>query len=105
MKTEKRQLTDRTPDAVLDLWFGDLRTPADASQRNWQNAMKRWRVGPFGRALLDEVFVQALRVWCEQMHREGLEFFFRDQAWQTPRGLLAKLIFLDQFPRSEPLAK
>ena len=100
MKTEKRQLTDRTPDAVLDLWFGDLRTPADASQRNWQNAMKRWRVGPFGRALLDEVFVQALRVWCEQMHREGLEFFFRDQAWQTPRGLLAKLIFLDQFPRS-----
>ena len=100
MTTVKPQLTDRTPEAALNLWFGELRTPADASQRNWQNAMKRWRVGPFGRALLDEAFVQAQRDWCEQIHREGLEFFFRDHSWSTPEGVLAKLIVLDQFPRT-----
>ena len=34
------------------------------------------------------------------MHREGLEHFFRDSIWDTPKGLLAKLIAIDQFPRS-----
>ena len=34
------------------------------------------------------------------MHREGLDRFFRDPVWDTPKGFLAKLIVLDQFPRS-----
>lgn len=34
------------------------------------------------------------------MHREGLERFFRDPAWKTPSGALAKQIVLDQFSRS-----
>ena len=34
------------------------------------------------------------------MHRKGLERFFRDPAWKTPSGALAKQIVLDQFSRS-----
>ena len=34
------------------------------------------------------------------MHREGQDRFFRDPVWETPKGFLAKLIVLDQFPRS-----
>ena len=37
--------------------------------------------------------------WCEQIHREGINAFFSGPAWETPKGLLAKLIVLDQFPR------
>ena len=34
------------------------------------------------------------------MHREGVDRFFHDPVWDTPKGFLAKLIVLDQFPRS-----
>ena len=93
-------LPERSPEAVLGFWLGPLRTAADTSRENWQHGMLRWRMGPFARSAEDQTVLQAQREWCEQMHREGLDRFFRDPAWETPKGWLAKLIILDQFPRS-----
>ena len=92
-------IAERTPEAVLDFWLGRLRTASDASRRNWQQGMLRWRIGPFARSAEDPNILRAQREWCEQMHREGLDRFFRDPVWDTPKGLLARLIVLDQFPR------
>ena len=92
-------IAERTPEAVLDFWLGRLRTASDASRRNWQEGMLRWRLGPFARSAEDSNFLRAQREWCEQMHREGPDRFFRDPVWDTPKGLLARLIVLDQFPR------
>ena len=97
---EKPAISERTPEAVLDFWLGPLRTAADASRRNWQQGMLRWRLGPFARSAEDQHVLQAQREWCEQIHREGTDRFFRDPVWDTPDGWLAKLILLDQFPRS-----
>ena len=93
-------IADRSPEAVLDFWLGHLRTAADASRKNWQQGMLRWRIGPFARSTEDSNILRAQREWCEQMHREGLDRFFHDPVWDTPKGLLAKLIVLDQFPRA-----
>ncbi len=93
-------MAQRTPEAVLDFWLGPLRTAADASRENWKRGMLKWRVGPFARSAENQSSLRAQRAWCEQMHREGLEHFFRDPLWSTPKGLLAKLIAIDQFPRS-----
>ena len=92
-------IAERTPEAVLDFWLGSLRTAADASRESWQQGMLRWRLGPFARSTEDPAVLRVQREWCEQMHREGLDRFFRDPVWLTPKGLLAKLIVLDQFPR------
>ena len=92
-------IAERSPEAVLDFWLGRLRTAADASRRNWQQGMLRWRIGPFARGTEDPTILRVQREWCEQMHREGLDRFFRDPVWDTPKGFLAKLIVLDQFPR------
>ncbi len=92
-------IAERTPEAVLDFWLGRLRTASDASRRNWQQGMRRWRLGPFARSAEDPNILRAQREWCEQMHREGPDRFFRDPVWDTPKGLLARLIVLDQFPR------
>lgn len=62
--------------------------------------MLKWRVGPFARSAEDRGFFNAQRDWCEQIHREGIDRFFFDPVWETPKGMLAKLIVLDQFPRS-----
>ena len=97
---EKPAITERTPEAVLDFWLGPLRTAADTSRKNWQEGMLRWRMGPFARSAEDQHALRAQRKWCEQMHREGTDRFFRDPVWDTPTGWLAKLIVLDQFPRS-----
>ena len=91
---------ERSPDAMLDFWLGRLRTAADTSRENWQQGMLRWRIGPFARSTEDPYSLRVQREWCEQMHREGLHCFFRDPVWDTPNGFLAKLIALDQFPRS-----
>ncbi|MDE0443902.1 MAG: DUF924 family protein [Gammaproteobacteria bacterium] len=93
-------IADRSPEAVLDFWLGPLRTAGDASRANWKQAMLRWRVGPFARSAEDANYLRVQRRWCEQIHREGQGRFFRDPVWDTPRGFLAKLIVLDQFPRS-----
>ena len=93
-------IAHRSPEAVLDFWLGRLRTAADASRKNWQQGMQRWRIGPFARSTEDSNILRAQRDWCEQMHREGLDRFFRDPVWDTANGFLAKLIVLDQFPRS-----
>ncbi|MCY3930562.1 MAG: DUF924 family protein [Acidobacteria bacterium] len=90
----------RTPEAVLDFWLGPLRSEAAASRDNWRDRMLKWRVGPFARGAEDKSFFNAQRDWCEEIHREGLHAFFSDRVWETPRGMLAKLIVLDQFPRS-----
>ena len=92
-------IADRSPEGVLDFWLGRLRTAADASRKNWQQGMLRWRIGPFARSTEDSNILRAQREWCEQMHREGLDRFFHDPVWDTPKGFLAKLIVLDQFPR------
>ena len=92
-------IAERSPEAVLEFWLGRLRSPADASRENWQQAMRRWRVGPFARNTVDPNALRAQRMWCDQMHREGVERFFDDPVWDTPQGVLAKLIVLDQFPR------
>ena len=97
---ESAGIAERSPEAVLDFWLGRLRTAADASRRNWQQGMLRWRIGPFARSTEDPNILRTQREWCEQIHREGLERFFRDPVWDTPRGILAKLIVLDQFPRT-----
>ncbi len=97
---EKPAITERTPEAVLDFWLGPLRTAADTSRKNWQEGMLRWRMGPFARSTENLHALRAQREWCEQMHREGTDRFFRDPVWDTPTGWLAKLIVLDQFPRS-----
>ena len=97
---EKAGIAERSPEAVLDFWLGGLRTAADASRENWQQRMLIWRIGPFARGTENPRALRAQREWCEQMHREGLDRFFRDPAWETPKGFLAKLIVLDQFPRS-----
>ena len=101
MKSEESiRVLERSPEAVLDFWLGRLRTAADASRENWQLGMLRWRIGPFARSIENPQFLRIQREWCEQMHREGLDRFFRDPVWETPKGFLAKLIVLDQFPRS-----
>ena len=92
-------IADRSPEAVLNFWLGRLRTAADASRRNWQQGMLRWRLGPFARGAEDPNVLRPQREWCERIHREGPDRFFRDPVWDTPRGVLAKLIVLDQFPR------
>ena len=97
---EDAGIPERSPEAVLNFWLGDLRTAADASRRNWQQAMLRWRLGPFARGTEDPNVLRPQREWCAQIHREGPDRFFRDPVWDTPKGLLAKLIVLDQFPRS-----
>ena len=93
-------IAERSPEAVLDFWLGGLRTAADASRRNWQQGMLRWRLGPFARGTEDPDVLRPQREWCAQIHREGPDRFFRDPVWNTPKGLLAKLIVLDQFSRS-----
>ena len=97
---ENDGIAKRSPDSVLDFWLGRLRTAEDASRENWQQGMLRWRMGPFARGAENPNVLQFQRDWCEQMHREGLDRFFRDPVWDTPKGFLAKLIVLDQFPRS-----
>ena len=93
-------IAERSPEAVLEFWLGRLRTAADTSRKHWQQGMLRWRIGPFARGTENPNMLRAQREWCEQMHREGLDRFFSDPVWDTPKGLLAKLIVLDQFPRS-----
>ena len=90
----------RTPEAVFDFWLGPMRTVADATEDNWRNGMLKWRVGVFARASEDEAFSAAQREWCEQIHLDGIDAFFSDPAWETPKGILAKVIVLDQFGRS-----
>ena len=90
----------KTPDGILRFWLGPLRSAADASRENWRDRMLRWRVGVFARAAEDADFFDVQREWCEQIHRQGIDGFFSGPAWETPMGLLAKLIALDQFPRS-----
>ena len=90
----------RTPEALLDFWLGRMRDPDEATGDNWRERMVLWRIGPFARSTEDRRFLNAQREWCEQIHREGIDGFFSDPLWETPRGVLAKLIVLDQFPRS-----
>ena len=89
----------RTPDAVFDFWLGPLRSVAEATEDNWRNGMLKWRVGVFARASEDQAFSEAQREWCEQIHLEGIDAFFADPVWETPKGILAKVIVLDQFGR------
>ena len=50
MKAEENVgIAQRSPEALLDFWLGPLRTAADASRENWQQGMRRWRLGPFAR--------------------------------------------------------
>lgn len=93
-------IRERTPEALLDFWFGRMRDPEQATGDNWRERMVLWRIGPFARSTEDRRFLKAQREWCEQIHREGIDGFFSDPIWETPRGVLAKLIVLDQFPRS-----
>ena len=92
--------SDMTPEAVLEFWLGRLRSAADASRENWRDRMVRWRVGVFARGAEDTEFFEYQREWCEKIHQKGIDGFFSDVAWSTPNGMLAKLIVLDQFPRS-----
>lgn len=93
-------IEERTPDVVLDFWLGPLKDANDASRKNWQYGMLRWRIGPFARSYEDPNIHLVQRRWCEQLHREGQVKFFNNPIWNSPRGLLAKLIILDQFPRT-----
>ncbi|MYG09921.1 MAG: DUF924 family protein [Rhodobacteraceae bacterium] len=93
-------IEESNPDAVLDFWLGPLRDANDASRKNWQYGMLRWRIGPFARSHEDPDIHLVQRRWCEQLHREGREKFFNNPVWDSPGGFLAKLIILDQFPRT-----
>ena len=89
----------RTPEAVFDFWLGPMRSIQEATEDNWRNGMLKWRVGVFARGSEDEAFREAQREWCEQIHLEGIDAFFHDPEWSTPKGVLAKTIVLDQFGR------
>ncbi len=93
-------ISPRTPEGVFHFWLGQMRSVGDASRDNWRDRMLMWRLGPFARSAEDRDFFNAQRDWCEQIHKEGIDGFFSDPEWETPKGLLAKLIVLDQFPRS-----
>ncbi len=93
-------ISSRTPEGVLSFWLGGMRSVGDASRDNWRDRMLMWRLGPFARSAENKEFFDAQRDWCEQIHKEGVDAFFSDPAWETPKGVLAKLIVLDQFPRS-----
>lgn len=93
-------LIERTPEALLAFWFGPLRDAADATGDNWRERQVLWKIGPFARATENRRFLLAQQEWCEEIHTEGVDGFFAGPAWQTPYGKLAKLIALDQFPRS-----
>jgi|GEM_PF-3039455 len=92
-------IKERTPEAVFDFWLGPMRTIEDTTEDNWRNGMLKWRVGVFARGSEDAGFREAQREWCEQIHLEGVDTFFSDPAWSTPKGILAKTIVLDQFGR------
>ncbi|MCY4488434.1 MAG: DUF924 family protein [Deltaproteobacteria bacterium] len=93
-------ISPRTPEGVFNFWLGQMRSVGDASRDNWRDRMLMWRLGPFARSAEDREFFDAQRDWCEEIHKEGIDGFFSDPEWETPKGLLAKLIVLDQFPRS-----
>ena len=93
-------ISPRTPEGVFDFWLGQMRSAGDASRDNWRDRMLMWRLGPFARSAEDKDFFAAQQDWCEQIHKEGIDGFFSDPEWETPKGMLAKLIVLDQFPRS-----
>ena len=92
-------ITERTPEAVFDFWLGPMKSVEDTTEDNWRNGMLKWRVGVFARGSESESFREAQREWCEQIHQEGIDAFFSDPAWDTPKGFLAKTIVLDQFGR------
>ena len=94
------RIAERTPEAVLDFWLSKLRSPAEANTENWRERMLMWKIGPLARATEDRRFFRAQSEWSAQIHREGVDHFFSDPVWETARGRLAKLIVLDQFPRS-----
>jgi uncharacterized protein (DUF924 family)/Ca2+-binding EF-hand superfamily protein len=90
-----------SPEGILDFWLGPLRGGMQAtSEENWRERMLRWRVGVFARAFEDQAFSDAQRELYEALHLRGsARFFAPAAAWDTPRGWLARLIVLDQFPR------
>jgi uncharacterized protein (DUF924 family) len=85
--------------AVLDFWLGPLRGVEDASDEAWRERMAKWRAGAFAAGRDDPAFRAPQQHLCDEIHRRGLEEFFADPSWATPRGRLAKIIVLDQFPR------
>jgi uncharacterized protein (DUF924 family)/Ca2+-binding EF-hand superfamily protein len=86
---------------VLSFWLGPLRDVSSATEEHWRDRMLRWRVGVFARAFEDLAFGEAQRELLQRLHELGMERFFAPrEPWETPRGVLAKLIVLDQFPRS-----
>ncbi len=90
---------DRTPDSLLHFWQWPLTSADEATAENWRNRNLTWHIGPFARNTEDRAFVQVQRDWCEQLHREGERNFFSHPSWQSPRGVLARILVLDQFPR------
>lgn len=92
-------IEERTPEAVFKFWLGPMRDIEQATEDNWRNGMLKWRVGVFARGAEDASFREAQREWCEQIHLEGIDAFFSDPVWDTPKGVLAKTIVLDQFGR------
>lgn len=93
------RIAERTPEAVLDFWLGPMRDIERTTEDNWRNGMLKWRVGVFARGAEDPLFREAQREWCEAIHLEGVDRFFADPVWSTRRGVLAKTLVLDQFPR------
>lgn len=94
-------IAERTPQAVLDFWLGPLREIEDTTEDNWRERMTLWRVGVFARGGEHEWFRDAQQAWCDQIHEEGVDNFFKPaEVWDTPHGWLAKIIVLDQFGRS-----
>lgn len=93
------KIAERTPEAVFRFWLGPMRTIEDTTEDNWRNGMLKWRVGVFARGSEDDNFREAQREWCEQIHLEGIDQFFSDPVWDTPKGFLAKTLVLDQFGR------
>jgi uncharacterized protein (DUF924 family)/Ca2+-binding EF-hand superfamily protein len=92
--------SDRSPEAVLDFWLGPLREPADMNEENWRNRMNQWRVGCFvGGESAGSHFRRYQKDWCDRTCM-GVKVSIFD-GWETnPYGALAKLIILDQFPRT-----
>ena len=92
------RVSSRSPQAVLDFWFGPLRQAADMNEENWRNRMSQWRIGIFiSGESADENFLRYQKEWCNDLVDQKSLL----DGWENePYGALAKLLILDQFMRT-----
>eukprot|EP00904_Undaria_pinnatifida_P008557 jgi/Undpi1/4831/HiC_scaffold_19.g08184.m1 len=84
----------KTAKDVVDFWFGDVEK--FASDKEYANSLlgKWWGFGP-----KDEVFI-ASQMASKDLIQKAASGELTGEDWDGPQGVLAKIIVLDQFPRT-----